>query len=55
MSPEDIKLHAALIRYTRGLINAWEEWVKAHMKPPLVEEDPDPEKHFKQINQQTRR
>jgi hypothetical protein len=59
MNPIDVKLHAALIRSARGMINAWEEWVYAQLPPPKVEENPDPQKHFEQVaksnNFQTRR
>lgn len=46
MTPVTLKLNAALIRLAKGMISAWEEWVRAHMPPPEV--DPDPVKHFQQ-------
>lgn len=44
MNPATMKLNAALIRLAKGMISAWEEWVKSHLPPPDV--DPDPVKHF---------
>lgn len=29
LTPETIKLHELLIRHARGMIAAWEEWIKA--------------------------
>lgn len=46
MTPSTLKLHASLIRFAKGMINAWEEWVKANQPKP--EMDPDPVKHFSQ-------
>lgn len=42
--PEDIKLHQALIRYAKGMLSAWELWVRARTPPPAVIQDPGPEK-----------
>ena len=30
MTPATRKLHEALIRLAKGVITAWEEWLKAH-------------------------
>ena len=32
MMPETIKLHETLIRLLKGIISAWEEWLKARKK-----------------------
>ena len=45
MSPATYKLNAALIRLAKGMISAWESWVKEHQP---VELNPDPVKHFSQ-------
>lgn len=29
LSPPTVKLHESLIRLAKGMISAWEEWVKA--------------------------
>ena len=45
MRPETIAFQFALIRHTRGLISAWEEWlvqVRAQMPKPTTIVDPDP-------------
>lgn len=44
MTPQTFKLHAALIRFAKGMISAWEEWVRAQQ---TVVNDPDPVEHFK--------
>lgn len=48
MNPPTIKFNTALIRLAKGMISAWEEWVKAHLPPPTIEINPDPMEHFKQ-------
>lgn len=48
VSPTTIKLNAALIRLAKGMISAWETWVKENQPPPTIEMDPDPIKHFQQ-------
>lgn len=49
MTPNDIKFHAALIRYLRGMLNSWEEWIYK------VKEEADPREHIEEMNSQTRR
>lgn len=52
MKPETQRLHYALIRHVRGLLNAWDEWVRAQEPdrgaavPDKVIENPDPLKIF---------
>lgn len=46
ISPATYVFNAALIRLAKGMIRAWEEWVKTHQPLPEVELDPDPVKHF---------
>jgi hypothetical protein len=60
MRPETIAFQFALIRCTRGLISAWEEWlvhVRAQTPPPTTLVDPDPVDTFKKAaaGSQTRR
>lgn len=45
MKPNTYKLHASLIRLAKGMISAWENWVKEQQ---TVELNPDPVKHFTQ-------
>lgn len=46
MNDSTFVLHAALIRLAKGMIRAWEDWVKANRPPPEIELEPDPVKHF---------
>lgn len=33
MKPSTLKLHETLIRMAKGMINAWETWLKDQPKP----------------------
>ena len=48
MTPTTIKFNAALLRLAKGMLSAWEEWLRAQAQPPIVEINPDPVKHFQQ-------
>ena len=47
MNEKTLKLHASLIRLAKGMITAWENWVRENQPPPIIEQDPDPIEHFK--------
>ncbi len=47
LSPITRQLHVSLIRLAKGMISAWETWVRAHDPPP--QQDPDPVKHFRDV------
>ena len=34
LSPVTMKLHESLIRLFKGVISAWEEWLKSHKSTP---------------------
>lgn len=42
MSPATYICNATLIRLAKGMISAWEEWVKLHAPHIEPELDPDP-------------
>lgn len=48
MNQSTYKLHASLIRLAKGMLSAWEAWVKENHEQPKVIENPDPLKYFSQ-------
>jgi hypothetical protein len=46
LNPTTLKLHQTLIRHARGMLAAWEEWVRAQIP---VKENPDPVEHFREV------
>lgn len=49
MKPSTIKLHQALIRLAKGMLSAWEAWLRDQMPPPTIEHNPDPIQHFSKL------
>jgi hypothetical protein len=47
MKPASLKLHQTLIRLAKGMLSAWEEWVRAH-----IQNNPDPVQHFKEVDKE---
>ena len=52
LEPPVVTLHVRLIRHLRGLLNAWEDWLKEETGE--LKENADPQKHLEELNQ-TRR
>jgi hypothetical protein len=49
LTPGTLKLHQMLIRHARGMLAAWEEWVRGQLPPVKEEDNPDPVQHFKSV------
>jgi hypothetical protein len=52
LPPEDIKLHQTFIRLAKGMLFAYEQWVRSKTPAPTVIQDPDPANHFKDPHKQ---
>lgn len=49
MKPSTIRLHQILIRLSKGMVSAWEAWLRDQMLPTKVEKEPDPVEHFSKL------
>jgi hypothetical protein len=49
MKPSTIRLHQILIRLGKGMLSAWEAWLRDQQLPTKVEKDPDPVEHFRNL------
>lgn len=41
-----VKLHVIVARHARGILSAYEQWIKDNRPPDVIELNPDPKEHF---------